>query len=231
MRIVFWGALFLLFCHELSLAKITRDEYQRAIDFLNRDQFDAAIAVLKTSLDEDPNQAAMYNLLGMIYLKQNESIQSAIGSFEEAFRIDPNYAEAYFNLGSLYAEKGVQPELAAKYFKKTLEVDPTFIKAYFGLGWFTLTDQKKPEEAAEYFQKVLAHFPDFAEAYYGLGLSHVQMGKAPLALQSISRIRSLGREDLASYLEAVLRGTQVSDILKKDDKNELVPENTLPPSE
>jgi len=199
------------------------------VDLLNREQFDEAIAVLKASLDADPSQAPIYNLLGLIYMKQNQSLQSAIGSFEEALRIDPGYAEAYFNLASLYAGAANRPELAVEYFKKTLEVDPKYVKAYFGLGWFTLTTQEKPEEAAEYFKKALASFPDFAEAYYGLGLSYIQMGKAPLALQSVSQIRSLGREDLAAYLESVLRGGKVSEMTSEDARNEPAAENTSQP--
>ena len=222
--LAFLTALCLVCCHP-SFAKITRDDSQRAIDLFGRKQFDESIAILKASLEEDPNQAPIYNLIGLIYLKQNESIQSAIGSFEQAIRIDPNFAEAYFNLASTYAGAANRPELAAEYFKKTLEVDPRYVRAYFGLGWFTLTNLEKPEKAAEYFQKAIDYFPDFAEAYYGLGLSYIQMGKAPLALQSVSQIRTLGREDLASYLESVLRGGKVSEMLQNEVESKPALEN------
>lgn len=216
MRTFIFLPLFLSLCCGPVFARITREEYQRAIDLYDHDQFDEAIAALKASLDADPGQPPIYNLLGMIYLKQNESIQSAIGSFEEAIRLDPNYTDAYFNLASLYAGNANQPELAAKYFKKTLEVDPKCVKAYFGLGWFTLTALEKPEEAAKYFEKAIDFFPNFSEAYYGLGLSYVQMGKAPMALQPISQLRALGREDLAAYLETVLRGSKIPEQLKEE---------------
>ena len=231
MRLLFLLALFFSLCCEHSFAGITSDEYQRASDFFHRDQFNEAIAVLKASLDKDPSQPAVYNLLGVIYLKQNESIQSAIGPFEEAIRIDPNYAEAYFNLASLYAGTANRPELAAEYFRKTLEVDPKYVRAYFGLGWFTLTTEQNPEKAVEYFNKALANFPNFAEAYYGLGLAYVQMGKAPMALQSVSQIRALGREELAAYLESILRGNKVSELEPGDVGNEPALENTSQPSQ
>ena len=212
-------------CHS-SLAKIAKNDFKHAIDLFEHDQFDESIAVLKAALDEDPDQAPIYNLIGMIYLKQNESIPSAVGSFEQAIRIDPNFAEAYFNLASTYAGPANRPELAAAYFKKTLEIDPRYVKAYFGLGWFTLTTMEKPDQAAEYFQKAIDSFPGFAEAYYGLGLSYIQMGKAPMALQSVSKLRTLGREDLASYLETILRGGKVSEAMRDEVKNNTTPENT-----
>ena len=71
-----------------SFASIDAESYQKAMDLFNEGDYDGSIAVLKAALDEDPNQAAIYNLLGTIYLQQNRSIQSAIGSFEQALRID-----------------------------------------------------------------------------------------------------------------------------------------------
>ncbi len=220
----------------LSFAKISRADYEKALAFANQEQYDEAIEVLQASLESDPGQALIYNLLGMIYLRQNESVQSAIGSFQEAIRLDPNMAEAYFNLASTYAGGANRPDLAAVYFKKTLAIDPRYVKAYFGLGWFTLTAEEKPEEAAAYFEKAIHFFPDFAEAYYGLGLSHIQMGKSPMALQAISQLRSLGREDLAAYLEAVLRGGRVSEMVppeevKADEPSKDIAPGTDPSSE
>ncbi len=220
-----------LLCGHVSWAAISREDYQRAMDSFTAGNYDESIAVLKSSLDEDPNQAMIYNLIGTIYLEQNQSIQSAIGSFQQALRIDPNLADALFNLASTYAGPANNPGLAGKYFKKTLEVDPQYVKAYFGLGWFTLTTQERPEEAAEYFQKTIDHFPDFPEAYYALGLSYIQMGKSPLTLQSISKLRSMGREDLASYLELVLRGGEISKIKQEEGPAEPYVENTVKESQ
>ncbi len=216
MKTVALLAAFCLVFGNALFAAITHEEYQHAMDLFNAGDYDGSIAALKTSLDEDPNQAMIYNLIGTIYLQQNQSVQSAIGSFEQALRIDPNMTDALFNLASTYAGPANRPELAAKYFRKTLEVDPQYTKAYFGLGWFTLTTQQKPVEAAEYFQKAIDHFPEFGEAYYALGLAYIQMGKAPMALQSVSKLRTMGREDLASYLELVLRGGEVSKIQQEE---------------
>ena len=182
------------------------NDYQKAVKLFQEEQYNEAIDVLQRILRNDPNQAPVYNLLGLIYLRQGESIQSAIGSFEQAIRTDPNYAEAYFNLASTYAGPGNRPALAAENFKKTLEADPNYTKAHFGLGWFTLTETQDPTEAVKHFNKAIESFPDFAEAYYGLGLSYVQMGKAPMALETVSQLRNMGREDLATYLETAIRG-------------------------
>jgi tetratricopeptide (TPR) repeat protein len=226
LKVLVLVAAFCLVCGPASFAVMSHDEYQHAMDLFNKGDYNGSIAVLKSSLDADPNQAMVYNLLGTIYLQQNQSIQSALGSFEQAIRIDPKFTDALFNLASTYAGPADRPELAEKYFRKTLEVDPQYVKAYFGLGWFTLTTREKPGEAAGYFEKAIANFPNFAEAYYALGLSYIQMGKAPMALQSVSKLRAMGREDLASYLELVLRGGEISKIQQAEAPAEPAAQNT-----
>jgi len=204
-----WLLLLIFSLSGLSFAQDEMNDYQKAVKFFQDEKYNESIEVLQRILRSDPNQAPVYNLLGLIYLRQGESIQSAIGSFQQAIRTDPNYAEAYFNLASTYAGPGNRPELAAENFKKTLEADPNYTKAHFGLGWFTLTEKQNPIEAAKHFEKAIKSFPDFAEAYYGLGLSYVQMGKAPMALETVSQLRNMGREDLASYLETAVRGEAI----------------------
>lgn len=194
-----------LFCFPCA-ASTQQEEYQKAFKYLQEDDFNKAIDVLQGILDKDPNQAQAYNILGLVYLRQGESVQSAIGSFEQAVHIDPKYADAYFNLASAYASQGTQPLLAAQNFKKTLEVDPNFVRAHFGLGWFMLTTNQNAEEASIHFRKTIDAFPDFSEAYYALGLCYVQMGKSPLALDLVTQLRAMNREDLATYLESAIRG-------------------------
>lgn len=210
MRKAFFLVCFSLCFASLVFAKIDAKDYQEAINLFQSHKYNEAIEILQASIKQDPDQPFLFNLLGLIYAEQGESITSAEGSFEQAIRLDPNFADAYFNLASLYAKEGARPDLAAKYFEKTLKADPTYAKAYFGLGWFTLTSSHEAEKAAGYFKQTLEAFPEFSEAYYGLGLAYVQMGKAPLALESVSKLRNLGREDLASYLEMAIRGGELA---------------------
>lgn len=225
-----WGIFFVFFIVPVLsvFALVNTKDYQKAAQLVQEEKYDEAIEVLKKSLDENPDQATAYNLLGLIYLKQNESVASAIGSFEQAIRLDPAYADAYFNLASTFAGAGNRPKLAAQYFRKTLEVDPSYQKAYFGLGWFTLTSLEDPEKALEYFQKAVEYFPNFGEAQYGVGLCYVQMNKAPMALQAVSQLRKAGREDLASFLESVIRGGKVSEIIPQETIREVKRGEPLP---
>lgn len=180
------------------------NNYQTAVEYLKQDQFDLAIEHFQKALQEEKppaEQAKIYNLIGLAYLKQGVSVASAIGSFEQAMKLDPKNAESYFNLASAYAGDDHDPGKAAFYFQKTIEVDPNYSKAYFGLGWFSLTQKDDPEQALKYFEKTIETYKDFAEAYYGIGLAYIRLRKPHMALGAVSMLREIPRDDLAAVLE------------------------------
>ncbi|GEM_PF-1841072 len=195
-----------------------KDEYQQGVEYYQNGEYDLAIDAFQRYLPKAPHPAPIYNLLGLTYLKQNESVESAMGSFKQAIKLDPNFAEAYFNLASAYAPR--DPAMAAVYFQKTIDVDPNYFKAYFGLGWFTLTEKHDPAKAMEFFEKTIERFPDFAEAYYGKGLAYVQLGKKELALEPISYLRVMHREDLAALVELAVRGETLDALKAREEEVE-----------
>ena len=205
-----FGLLCALFISSMALTADSSDplsqssHYEKAVSFLQKDQFDPAIEYFQKALLDERGpaaQARIYNLIGLAYLKQGVSISSAIGSFEQAIKLDPQFAESYFNIASAYASNNSQPEKAAEYFQKTIDADPKYFKAYFGLGWFTLMQNDEPAKAIEYFQKTLDQYPQFAEAHYGMGLAYIRTHKPHMALGSVSQLRGLKRDDLAAVLE------------------------------
>lgn len=195
-----------------------KTNYEKAVAFLQEDQFDLAIEYFENSLKEDHSaseQARIYNLIGMAYLKQGVSSSSALGSFEQAIKLDPQFAEAYFNIASAYAGDQANSAKAVEYFRKTIEVDPQYFKAYFGLGWFMLMRDDDPNQAIEYFEKTVEKYPDFSEAYYGIGLAYVRTGRSHRALGAVSKLREMKRDDLAAVLEkAVSEASPVSEPVK-----------------
>ena len=110
----------------LSDAKKTRDEelFVRAVSrILGRDQsnLDAlnALAVfyidkrkpglakiiLNRALEAHPDEKALHNNLGIIYLEEGE-LRRAIASFKKAIGLNRNYRIGLANLGSIYLEFG-----------------------------------------------------------------------------------------------------------------------------
>ena len=181
------------------------EHYNAAEKYMDDENYEKAIEELQEVLKINPNLAQAYNLLGIVYLKQNKSLQSSIGSFQQAIRVDPNFPDAYFNLGITYAGAGNSPQEALGYFEKAIAIDPNYGKAYLGLGWVTLFEKKDPQKAEGLFQKAIdVGANKLPEAYFGLGMAYVTMGKKERALGPVSTLRSLNRFDLAATLESVI---------------------------
>lgn len=96
---------------------------------MKQQQYDQAIATFKKALTEEPNSAAIYNLLGMSYrfkynqVRNQKLKRQEIAAFKKATEIDPNYWVALINLGTSYYYQGEKAK-AAPLFKKALALNP-----------------------------------------------------------------------------------------------------------
>jgi len=172
---------------------------------LQEEDYECAVDELQGILKIKPDQAPIRNLLGLAYSKQEGFIQSAIAEFEEAAALDPKYAEPYFNLGTLHAGTIHDSEAALDYFEKALRADPSYTRAEFAMAWIFMFEKKDLERALALFKTSAEKMPRLAEAHYGLALCYLQMNKRELALEPISHMRSMNREDLASKIEGFMQ--------------------------
>ena len=209
-----------------------KEHYERALEWVKKDEIDKAIESFQSALKFDPDSAEIYNLLGILYLQKKKSYESAIGSFLEAVRINPNYEEAYFNLAVTYAEIGKEPEMTAQYLRKVIDINPNYAKAYLGLGIIYLNQStQEPEKALELLQKAVELDPNQPEAQYGLALAYIGTGKRAKALTPLSVLRSMNRPDLVMYLEAYMQGLILANPEKKSEGRVEPPPAVYPPAE
>ena len=117
--------------------------------YINQDNTAEAIALIESSLKENPNDCEYLKLLGSLYYEQKNEVK-AIETLEKAIEVNPSYAEAYGELGRIFynnaitisnevseiqdnktysiaREEKVKPAFlkAAPYFEKALKLDPT----------------------------------------------------------------------------------------------------------
>ena len=117
--------------------------------YINQDNTVEAIALIESSLKENPNDCEYLKLLGSLYYEQKNEAK-AIETLEKAIEINPSYAEAYGELGRIFynnaitisnevseiqdnkaystaREEKVKPAFlkAAPYFEKALKLDPS----------------------------------------------------------------------------------------------------------
>jgi len=96
---------------------------------MEKKQYAQAIASFKQAIQENPQSAVIYNLLGMAYRHEynkehNQELKNQeVAAFKKAIEIDPNYWVAMINLGATYYYLG-EKDKAAPLFKKALSLNP-----------------------------------------------------------------------------------------------------------
>ena len=102
---------------------------EEGVDQMQKRQYDQAIAIFQKALQEEPQSANIYNLMGMAYRFKYNQVRSQdlknkeIAAFKKAVKIDPNYWVALINLGATYYYMG-EKDKAAPLFKKALSLNP-----------------------------------------------------------------------------------------------------------
>jgi tetratricopeptide (TPR) repeat protein len=74
----------------------------------------------------DPENAAVYNNLAVVYRKKGQ-LKKAREIMKEAFGRAPDRADIAYNLGNFYKAEG-QTALAEANYRKAIELDPQFIQ-------------------------------------------------------------------------------------------------------
>lgn len=97
-------------------AKVTLEtDYQKAEYLIKGEQYDEAIVLLQRAVNQNPNDADAWNLLGFATRKLDRK-QEAYGYYQKALAIDANHKGAHEYLGELYLQmddlKKAEAELA-----------------------------------------------------------------------------------------------------------------------
>ncbi|MFA5060344.1 MAG: tetratricopeptide repeat protein [Candidatus Omnitrophota bacterium] len=178
--------------------------FEQANKLYNESQLDKAIELYEKLIDMDSNFAKAYNGLGLAYQANGVSPAEVVWYFKTATEIDPQYKEAFENLAKAYYGMGDFPK-AEEACKKALEIDPDLVSAQFSLGWIYLLGKSQPAQAIYYFKKVLER-AKIPLVHYGLGIAYFMNDQSELTLESITNLRELSQDDLATRLENLIRG-------------------------
>jgi len=105
-----------------------KTELEKGNGFLDREDYDTAIACYTEVIRLKPDDAMAYHSRGATYFGKGEYAQ-AIKDYTEAIRLDPNNALAYRSRRWAYKEKGDQQKANAD-FDKAKSLDPDFYERY-----------------------------------------------------------------------------------------------------
>ncbi|MBZ4421460.1 tetratricopeptide repeat protein [Myxococcus sp. RHST-1-4] len=139
-----------------------------------RGQYRLAELLAGTARKHAEKDPAIYNLLGLVYLKL-EDRPRALAQFQKAVSLDDRFAPGFLNLGAM-ALSYRDYAGAERSFTRATELEPGSVDARLSLAWALDgqkgTDPKKGVAAGEAFEKVLAARADLPEAVCGAGWAY-----------------------------------------------------------
>ncbi len=184
----------------------------QAVQYMNADRLDAALASVKKALELNPESADAYTVAGLIYNKNNQTEQ-AERYFKRALSFDPNHSAAQTNYASFLCkhDKPLEAEkvyLAAAKNKNNSQPDVAYTNA--GLCVLGIPDKVK---ATNYFSTALKINPKSPVPWYQLAkiqYSNYSYDNAYKLLQEYEKVAQPTPKTL-------LLGAQINDANGKAD--------------
>ena len=147
-------------------------------------EFDHAITAFTKAIELNPNFAAAYNNLGLVYGKKGDYAQ-AIEMLDKAIELNPNYADAYSNRGIVSSFKGDNAH-AIEMLDKAIELNPNHADAYSNRG-SAYRQIGNYISAIVDLDKAIELNPKFADAYYNRGVVSRDQGEVQRAIADYTR--------------------------------------------
>lgn len=140
-----------------------------------------ATQMLETLLKNQPQTLEASNLLGKIYLEQNE-YKKAVEVYNSATKYNPNNAKLYYELGICYSKIN-DFNIAKSCFQKAIETNKDMYLAYYRLGQIALL-YRDFDEAETNFKNALYNEKE-AKAYFELAKIHIMKSQKEEAIKDI----------------------------------------------
>lgn len=150
--------------------------------YIQRGQFDQAIATLETALQNEPFSAEVYNNLASAYMRKWE-LEKAEDLLNTSLEVRPGYAVAHINLGLLYLIVG-RYEDTIDHLERSLELLPNNAGARNNLA-VALLRVGRYDESREQLQQLIADDPARASAYFNVAITYVLEQQFQEAMQYI----------------------------------------------
>jgi len=142
--------------------------------YLNREQYDQAMAEFAAAADRDPNLPFVHFNLGLAHLKKQEYTQARDEFLKDA-ALEPDVGLNYQELGNAYWQMQAD-EKAEKNYREALKRDPRLVDSRIGLAKIYQRRQKYAAALAEADAAVEAD-PDRPDVHYVRGQALLRLGR------------------------------------------------------
>ena len=167
--------------------------FQRGLVALEQEHTETALMELTTAESEQPNDAAIRNVRGIILAKLGRTLEAA-SEYREAIRLAPQLAAAYRNLGFLeWTEHRL--DNALPHFATALKLNPDDRFARYYLGRVEL-ELPQYEAAFRHLQESAIPLPDEPDLLLRVANGYSALGKQVEAKRVVDRLASLHLNDV-----------------------------------
>ncbi len=168
--------------HHKEIIDAQPPEIAKAEDAIQKGDFAAAEALLKTATEKDPNNFQAWFDMGFVLNRLNHADES-IAAYRKSVTAKPDVFESNLNLG-LMLVRANNPEAeqflrAATTLKPTAHVEEGQARAWIALAH--LLEPTKPQEALEAYSKAAELTPKDPEPHLSAGLLHERQKELPAA--------------------------------------------------
>ena len=170
--------------------------FNRACRYIEKGNYQEAIADLSSAIELKPDFALSYNNRGTAYGKSGNH-EAAIADFSKAIKLQPDYAEAYYNRGTAYGKSG-NHEAAIADFSKAIELKPDFAGAYNNRGAAFDSSDNYQAAIADY-NKAIELDPDYVSAYYNRGNAYSNAGNHQNSIEDYTKAIELKPDFAEAY--------------------------------
>ncbi|MCK4546295.1 MAG: tetratricopeptide repeat protein [Candidatus Eisenbacteria sp.] len=159
-----------------------------AQSYLERGEFEKALAEYRRALEFEPASARLWSNLGMAYLRM-EAYEEAVEPLNRALELKPDFEAALSNLAVAYTylEK---LEDAARVMERAIDLEPGRAEFHDNLG-VIYTRLGKKDKALECLRTAAALEPKFPEPYNNLGAIAMETGALQEARENFRRAMAL----------------------------------------
>jgi membrane protease YdiL (CAAX protease family)/Flp pilus assembly protein TadD len=164
--------------------------------FLERDEYDSAIAEYSVALQLDPANAWVYSNRGFAFLRKRD-FDRAMADFDQAIQLDPNLPEPHCYRGQAYSAAGKNNRAIAD-FNAAIRLNPQAAEAYFGRA-LCYQKQELFDWALPDYDEVIRLNPKEAAAYYNRGLLYAAKEEFGRAIADYSQAIALNPKDARAY--------------------------------
>ena len=155
---------------------------RQALALHRADRLDAAAAIYRQLLAENPAHADASHLLGLVYYR-NKDFESAICLIRDAIARDPDNPIYHGNLGNVLRDAG-RPTEGITAYRRALELHDGYAEIHNNLG-HALQALGRFDEAIEHYRKSIALRLDNYRAHHNLGNALFVSGKSEEALAAL----------------------------------------------